>query len=107
MVGGRGWGRQGVACLLNHTAGSVGESEAGGAGSRMEEKWPCHLSSPLPPLSPCKAAPYSLRSTLEKIDCLFLPDCLRVTGCRGRVGGGGGEGAAASSSGWIFLLLCL
>lgn len=35
------------------------------------------------PLSPCRAVPYSLRSTLEKIDCVFLPDCSRVTGCRG------------------------
>lgn len=40
------------------------------------------------PLSPCRAVPYSLCSTLEKIDCLFLPDCSRVTGCRG----GGDEG---------------
>lgn len=41
------------------------------------------LERPLLPLSPCRAVPYSLRSTLEKIDCLFLPDCSRVTGCRG------------------------
>lgn len=44
------------------------------------------------PLSPCEAVPYSLRSTLEKIDCLFLPDCPRVTGCRGGGRGGGGRG---------------
>lgn len=47
--------------------------------------------TPLPPLSPCRALPYSRRSTLEKIDCLFLPDCSRVTGCRD--GGRGGPGA--------------
>lgn len=48
---------------------------------------------PPPPLSPCRALPYSRRSTLEKIDCLFLPDCSRVTGCRdeGRRGAGGGR----------------
>lgn len=49
--------------------------------------------TPLPPLSPCRALPYSRRSTLEKIDCLFLPDCSRVTGCRdgGRRGARGGR----------------
>lgn len=65
------------------------------------------LERPLLPLSPCRAVPYSLRSTLEKIDCLFLPDCSRVTGCRGGGKRGGRGGPAASSSGWIFLLLRL
>lgn len=83
-----GGGGNGVVCPLKYTAGSVWASEAGGSAPRMEEKRLCHLSGPPPPLSPCRAVPYSRRSTLEKIDCLFLPDCSRVTGCK--AGGGGG-----------------
>lgn len=84
MLGGGAGGRgQGVVCPLNYTAGSVRVSEAGGTGPRMGESRSCHPSGPPPPLSPCRAVPYSRRSTLEKIDCLFLPDCSRVTGCRG------------------------
>lgn len=43
---------------------------------------------PPPTPSPCSAVLSSRCSTLEKIDCLFLPDCSRVTGCKDRGGGG-------------------
>lgn len=73
----------GMLCPLHYTAGSFRVSEAGGTGPRMGESGSRHPSGPPLPLSPCRAVPYSRRSTLEKIDCLFLPDCSRVTGCRG------------------------
>lgn len=98
-----GGGCMGVERPLNHTASSIWAGEAGGASPQGGGETVTLWERPLPPLSPCRAAPYSRRSTLEKIDCLFLPDCSGVTGRR--AGGGGRGRAAAFSSGWIFLPL--
>lgn len=84
-----GGGCMGVERPLNHTASSIWAGEAGGASPQGGGETVTLWERPLPPLSPCRAAPYSRRSTLEKIDCLFLPDCSGVTGRRA---GGGGRG---------------
>lgn len=95
-----------VVCTLNHTAGCIwgepgrkrcpqdgGETAVPSGPDAVQPPAPPPLPPP-PPLSPLQGS--ALQPALDpgKIDCLFLPDCSRVTGCRdeGRRGAGGAGG---------------
>lgn len=80
----------------------------------MEEKQPCHPSAVQPPPPPCptaspvtlRALPYSRRSTLEKIDCLFCLTARELQAAETRAEGGQGAGGLLLIR-MDFLLLCL